>query len=84
MAKGNTYNGWTNYQTWNVNLWLQNDCENTNRWSEATRRLDFEQWKAFIFADITGTPDGVLFSDERVNWTEIYETTKSDWSLVED
>ena len=21
----NKYNGWTNYETWNVNLWLNND-----------------------------------------------------------
>lgn len=22
--KTNTYNGWTNYETWNVNLWMDN------------------------------------------------------------
>lgn len=25
MSNDNTYNGWTNYETWVVNLWLDND-----------------------------------------------------------
>jgi len=25
LAKDTTYNGWKNYETWNVALWLQND-----------------------------------------------------------
>lgn len=25
MSNDKTYNGWTNYETWLVNLWIQND-----------------------------------------------------------
>ena len=25
MIQSNKYNGWTNYETWNVALWLDND-----------------------------------------------------------
>jgi hypothetical protein len=32
------YNGWTNYETWCVNLWLMNDEETYRHWSEETRR----------------------------------------------
>jgi len=29
-----TYNGWTNYETWNVNLWLTNDSGGYEYWME--------------------------------------------------
>lgn len=32
------YNGWTNYETWCVNLWLTNDADVFGRWSEEARR----------------------------------------------
>jgi hypothetical protein len=35
----NSYNGWINYQTWNVNLWIQNDAGAHERWSERAAEL---------------------------------------------
>lgn len=34
MTQDNTYNGWTNYQTWVVNLWLTNDSASVDRLNE--------------------------------------------------
>lgn len=35
------YNGWTNYETWCVKLWIDNDQYDHEQWREATR----EAWK---------------------------------------
>ena len=32
-----TYNGWTNYETWNVALWLDNDQGSERYWREAAQ-----------------------------------------------
>jgi hypothetical protein len=67
----NTYNGWANYETWNVALWLQNDeglndlrCENDICW--------YEDLLA-ILSDLGSekTPDGVRWNDPKVNVIEI-------------
>lgn len=31
------YNGWTNYETWNVKLWLDNEQASQEHWSERAR-----------------------------------------------
>ena len=36
-----TYNGWSNYETWNVNTWLTND-QGTQRMVDAMAREHFE------------------------------------------
>lgn len=33
------YEGWTNYETWNVNLWLDNTQASQNYWAEEAREI---------------------------------------------
>lgn len=33
------YSGWTNYETWNVNLWLNNDWGTQGYWDERAQEL---------------------------------------------
>lgn len=37
------YNGWTNYETWAVNLWMDNEQGSQAYWAEQAR----EQWNAY-------------------------------------
>ena len=30
------YNGWSNYETWSVNLWINNDQDSLNYWNKVT------------------------------------------------
>lgn len=34
MEKDQTYNGWTNYETWNVKLWIDNEEGDYRFWKE--------------------------------------------------
>jgi hypothetical protein len=33
------YNGWTNYETWNVNLWMDNDQGSYEYWRERAQDI---------------------------------------------
>ncbi len=37
MTSEKTYNGWTNYETWNVKLWIDNDEGSYNYWKDAAQ-----------------------------------------------
>jgi len=75
MARPEPYNGWTNWETWCVNLWVTNE-EATYRRMRASRpytAAKAERVALEMFPE--GVPD---FADEggagpmgRVNWGEI-------------
>jgi len=39
MATDTTYNGWSNYETWAVKLWLDNDEGTQEYWSDRAKEI---------------------------------------------
>ena len=70
-----SYNGWENYQTWNVALWINNE--------EGLYHLAMEAGDYETFVKEVGvgnaTPDGVKFSDPRVNVVQLNSDVFDFW-----
>lgn len=70
-----TYNGWSNWQTWNVNLWLQND-EGLYNAAWGGRPYTSQSLRELVELELL--PDGTPDMDNRleydgVDWQEIAE-----------
>ena len=69
-----SYNGWQNYETWNVALWLQNDESLYNISQKVVANGGSYADVAEVFSEtfgLTKTPDGVAFADPKVNHVQL-------------
>jgi hypothetical protein len=76
-----TYNGWTNYETWNVSLYINNEYGmymtalewvKDRQWDNQSVDYDvFRHTMTELFGD--KTPDGVSWDDVNLNREELSE-----------
>lgn len=71
MGKHTTYNGWSNYQTWNVAMWINND---EGLYNTALECRNYDEFVATM-RDLGSveTPDRVAWNDSGINRAELEE-----------
>ena len=80
MNKEKRYNGWTNYETWAVALWLDNDAATHNYWrEEAARHVQEAADCEMVQKDVWTAADAARF-----NLAEQLNDEMTDASPLED
>ena len=69
-----TFNGWANYETWNVALYIQNE-EPVYRHARTYGYLGYDAMIPWLegYFNQQMTPDGVRFMDGRIDTDELNE-----------
>jgi len=71
-----TYNGWTNYETWMVGLWFNDGFDGEPEWLRSLDADDYRDWVWDYLENLDGTLDGFVADVvtgflARVNWAEL-------------
>ena len=69
-----SYNGWTNYETWNVALWLDNDYESYQLARTCKNFREYRKAKNLQGEPLTG--DYVSLFDDKLNIKELDDKIK--------
>ena len=69
---GPKFNGWSNWETWNIALWLDNDYSNYQIALESDSFFHYVL-KLMKCGESMTTPDGANFFDYKVNIQELDE-----------
>ena len=79
------YNGWTNWETWNLSNWVQSDEDSYNFWREQAAELDVQTLADALQEDFDSYLDDMSAgwhkdalgqALSRVNWEEVAESLK--------
>lgn len=82
-----SYNGWTNYETWNAVLWIDND---EGIYRERVRRHRWDEWTgdevASFFLEVfpNGTPDMKKKDIGKIDWDEIARNWNDEYCSEEE
>ena len=68
------YNGWKNYETWNVALWISNRLYATAIQCDDYR---IDMANHLIAYNITETPDGIAYDDETLDYEALDEMVEA-------
>ena len=78
-----SYNGWSNYETWNVALWIDNDEGSYGYWQERTREIAEETEPEYGWESKEDAARNTL-ADEIKDTIEDQSPLTSDASLYSD
>jgi len=77
MSTNNTYNGWTNYATWRVNLELFDGFDGESMEADDYKFMAIEHLESDCSTSSLAFDYAMAFLDE-VNWHEIAENHKAE------